>query len=229
MRRVLFIALLLCLLSPRVGQASPLNMIQNGSFSEGNIHFGTDYEHRDANTEGMWDPGTYTVDMSAAGDHALWETGTGHSLEGRGPNAFMLVNGHDDKESTVWRQLIGTEEGESYTFKAFAKNLCAICDLSVAPRLAAYANDKLLGFLDTDGAGVWIETALDFVALNARTIVEIRTLTYRFHGDDFGLDDLYLGEKVENTATPEPMSLLLIGSVLLGGGTLGRKRLGIRA
>lgn len=52
-------------------QANGINLVANGDFTLGNTGFSTDYVAKQAGTNDMWDPGTYTVDTSAAGNHAV--------------------------------------------------------------------------------------------------------------------------------------------------------------
>ena len=192
--------------------ADAINLVKNGDFNAGASGFGSDYTLADGSHNSPWPAGVYDVAASATGLHDLWETGGDHT----GGGDFLLVNGRTDRESVAWRQLIATDIGSVYEFGAWAKNLCcAIGGEAIGPELSFWANGTLLGSMLTDGPGNWIGSAWTYTADNARTVLEIRNGQTAYHGNDFGLDDIY-ASKVENTPAPEPASLLLLGAGLAG-------------
>lgn len=215
---------ILLLGAARRAGADPIgtNLVRNGGFEAGNVGFGSSYSYRTAGINDMWDAGTYTIADSALNNHALWETGGDHTS---GDGLFFLGNGRTDKADTlVWAQMVGVEQHTSYYFEAFAKNLCCATLVRPSADLLFYINGELVGGGPIDGPGHWqgISTTWNSGVMG-RALLEIRNGSTVASGNDFGLDDIWLG--TESNVAPEPASLVLLGSTLLGGaGWLKRRQ-----
>lgn len=198
------------------------SMITNGDFSLGNTGFSSDYASQVAGTGSMWDPGTYTIDGSAAGNHGLWETGGDHT---GGGGSFMLVNGSTGVGKTVWSQTVSTIMGWTYEFSLWAKNLCCTDGgVMTGPELSFWANGLELSPCGTDGAGIWQACENSFLATSRTTTLEVRNGQTNYRANDFGIDDIYVGHETDLTPTPEPVTLVTLGSGLTLLGLATRKR-----
>lgn len=222
----LFLSAAACVLVFAVGaSAAPINLVTNGDFTAGNCCFTSDYAYQPDGPalDDLWQPGVYGVDDSAVGRHPYWVAQGDHTT---GDGQMLLVNGQTTSVSSVWRQTVDVAADTDYFFEAWGMNLC--CNFEGAwgtPSLEFYINGLLVGSGLIDGPGVWVglSTVWHSAAATLATL-EVRNTSTIFSGNDFALDDLFLGTDSSLNPTPEPASMLLLGSGLLGLGAAVRKR-----
>lgn len=234
MRRI-FMVCLFVLMFAGFAQAAPVNLVTNGDFSQGATGFNTQYTR---NTISGWGEGVYDVRPNADEAWHPYFVNNGDHTSGTGN--FMAVNGVASMvggpgfTSLVWEQTItGLESNTSYFFEAFLMNLCCKEGTPTGgfpgADLYFYANGVLLGSGGSSLAGIWTGISTTwFSASNTAVNLQILNRSSIFNGNDFGLDDLFLGTESSLTPTPEPASMLLLGTGLLGVGRYGRRRLGHR-
>ena len=218
-------------LVPAVVVAAPVNLVINGDFSAGNTGFISDYAPVGANTEGMYPPGVYTVDTSAVDDHDLWVTGGDHTT---GTGNFMLVNGFTSTPNLlVWSQTLAVTAMTDYFFEAFTNNLCCNAAAGGGPapptaNLSFLINGLLVGSGGAMGApGFWTGISTMWNSGSATTaVLQIRDSAIDFGGNDFGIDDVYLGTQSTVNPVPEPFSMLLLGSglAMVAKGVRGKRK-----
>ncbi|MCY2968073.1 MAG: PEP-CTERM sorting domain-containing protein [Planctomycetota bacterium] len=205
--------------------AGPVNLISNGDFESGNTLFASDYNFSPASnpTERQYavltNPFPWNPNFISTGDHT---TGSGQMFVG---------NGSGNTSDKVWyTNSVAVSTNTDYYFEAFVMN---VDDTTKYPPganpqtfsiLSFYANGMLLGTRTTNNLGIWeglsttwnsvASTTVDLVLMNANDYVE---------GNDFAIDDIYLGVTSTVPATPEPstMVLALLGGV---GAVLARRR-----
>lgn len=212
--------------------ASPVNLITNGDFSNGATGFTTDYER---NIVSGWDEGVYDVRLNGDDAWHPYFVDTGDHTTGTGN--FMTVNGQASItagprfSSLVWSQTVtGIQQHTDYFFEAFTMNLCCTTlpdnQNFPGPSLSFFINGILLGNGSAlEFPGIW--TGLSSMwnsGENTAATLEVRNNSSIFNGNDFGLDDLYLGTESTLNSTPEPVSMVLLGSGLLMIGREVRKR-----
>lgn len=193
--------------------AAPVNLVQNGSFSDGNVGFSTDYMFTPnlPSMDDLWEPGVFGLDSNAAERHPYWSTVGDHT----GNGAFMLVNGVTHGPSTVWQQSIAVTPNTNYFFEAWAMDLCCnalMPEQYVPPTLEFWINGALLGANMTGGTGVWQGLSnLWYSANTSLAVLEVRNTSTAYDGNDFGIDDMYLGTETNLQPTPEPETWVLLG------------------
>ena len=197
--------------------AAPINLVTNGDFSAGNSDFTTSYLYApvpcSANPPTC--SGEYTIGTSpfswfnafvTTGDHT---TGTGNMFLGNGAGT----------PDTVWKSTVGgLDLNTNYFFEAFLMNICCNNQVRPGPALEFYANNVLLGLGATNTPGIWTGISTPWNSgLFSSVDLELRNASTVFDGNDFALDDVYLGKEseVDGAPMPEPASLFLLGAGLV--------------
>jgi len=178
------------------GKPSPVNLIPNGDFEQGNTSFGSDYAYAaTTNTvEGQYTVGknaqTWNGALVSAGDHT-----SGSSL-------MFIGNGKATPDRVWFTATIAVQQNTSYYFEAFVQNLCCTPQSGlgdgvnpVGPSvLSFYANGQLLGTRTSSKIGVWegLTTSWDS---GSATTVDLKLVNSNTDalGNDFAVDDVYLG------------------------------------
>ncbi|UYZ62145.1 cadherin-like domain-containing protein [Hymenobacter weizhouensis] len=162
------------------------NLLQNPSFTAGNTGFTSTYTYVTQTGNGLVPEATYTVAANAASYHPDF-AGTGRN--GAGDN-FMIVNGSQDL-SVVYQQTITVRPNTYYNFAAFANSV----NPGSPAQLGFVINGKSTSSVTTlDGTTNYTRIAdLWFSGSNTSAVIEIRDVNKVRGGNDFGLDDLYIG------------------------------------
>lgn len=226
-RKAIFLSLMVIVSLTAFSQAYAINLVTNGSFEAGNFLFTSDYAFSPAgnSTEGQYtiqsNPFPWNGAFVSIGDHT--------SDDG----LMMVVNGSPESGAVVWKsQAIAVTAGTDYFFEAFVNNVC--CQgFSFGP-----GSESILEFsLSQDGgapvslatittnlalAGIWEGLSTQYLASKAG-IVELSLINRNTNrgGNDFAIDDVYFGiESTVNpsptTGTPEPATIILLGTGLFG-------------
>lgn len=104
----------LLILAQHYGTTVPINLIQNGDFSQGNAGFSSSYTFsNDLFPENTYtvgtDPSKYHTGITSYGDHT---TGTGNML---------IVNGAISPNVTIWQETVPVSPNTTYSFSAWAR------------------------------------------------------------------------------------------------------------
>lgn len=203
--------------------AAPVNLIFNGDFSAGNVGFASDYTYTDDDPladADLWDPGNFGIDDSTDGRHPLWQRIGDHTT---GTGNMFMGNGDEQEGLVVWERAVsGLSLNTDYFFEGFVMNLCCTDFDRPGPQLGFYANGILLGIGATQTPGLWAGISqLWNSGGNDTVVLQLRNASTIYDGNDFALDDLYLGTESSLNPTPEPASILLLGS---GIAALARRR-----
>lgn len=157
-------------------------LIANGSFTNGNTGFSSDYISSNPNSnEGQYfigtNPNSWNGGLNACGDHT---SGNGN---------LMMVNGSPQSGSTVWQQTIQVVPQTDYAFSAWITSLTAVNPAKVRFSI----NGSIIGAVVTPNPpncewqqfySIWnsgSQTTATISIVNENTILS---------GNDFGLDDL---------------------------------------
>ena len=183
------------------------NLLANPSFNAGNTGFTSAYGYvaNDPNSNNELIPeALYAVGTDASQYHPAF-AGFGHT--GNTPDNFMMVNGSQNL-SIVYQQTVTVRPNTYYSFSAFANSI----NPGSPAQLGFVINGKSTSTVTAlDGTTNYVRISdLWFSGSNTSAVFEIRDVNKAPGGNDFGLDDLYLGTcakgLVANDVTSRPMS-----------------------
>jgi len=165
------------------------NLLVNPSFTSGNTGFTSSYGYvaddpdrtNELNPEAL-----YAVGSNAANYHGSFN-GTGRT--GAGDN-FMIVNGSQNL-SIIYQQTVPVQPNTYYSFSAYANSV----NPGNSAQLGFVINGKSTSTVTTLGNTTSYEQISDlwFSGSSTSAVIEIRDVNKATGGNDFGLDDLYMG------------------------------------
>lgn len=212
------------LLASTAAVAAP-NLIPNGDFEAGNTGFTSAYVFSPASNT---DEGQYTVRANAAGWNPFFLSLPDHTT---GTGLYFVGNGSQAVNQIVYQSSpIAISAATSYFFEAFVANVCCL------PSYTGGNSDPVLNFfVSLDGgaeqllgqrtipanqAGVFFGLSTNFNSGTATSaVLTLRNANAALAGNDFGLDDVFLG--VGTSVVPAPGAFALFG---LGIAALGLTR-----
>ncbi|MCQ2277065.1 MAG: gliding motility-associated C-terminal domain-containing protein, partial [Bacteroidales bacterium] len=162
------------------------NLVFNGDFEQGNVGFQTDYSFRPYSITGY---GQYAINSNG---HNVWNAGSNVYGVG-GTGLFMIVDGADHPDATVWMQTVPVEPNTTYAFSAqvismlnsYVNNAQALLQFSI--------NGAQVGpiFHAPSTLNTWQQYYEIWNSGNA-TSATLRILNQNTNGtgNDFGLDDI---------------------------------------
>lgn len=202
--------------------ATAQNLVTNGDFALGNLGFTSDYVYSPAvnNSGGEYtvrtDPYPWNPNFVSVSDHT---SGTGF---------MMVANGSPTAGEIVWQSSpIAIAGATDYFFEAFVMNVC--CNANYG---GGNSSPVLTFSVSLDGgpttalqtltipltpAGVWYGLSTTFNSGGATTAtLSLVNANTELAGNDFALDDVFLG--TQSTVVPEPATWAMM---LLGFGAIG--------
>jgi hypothetical protein len=203
------------------------NLVANGDFESGNASFTSGYVF---SPDGNSTEGQYTVRSNPFPWNGLFISAADHTS---GSGLMYVGNGSPIDGSVVWASgPIAVAQNTDYFFEAFVMNVCcsgpfpgnspSILEFSVA----GLATESL-GTATTDIAlaGTWEGLSKSWNSgLNTSVTLSLINRNTALAGNDFAIDDVFLGTTSTVPAVPEPetYALMLAGLGLMG--MLARRR-----
>jgi hypothetical protein len=178
------------------GKPSPVNLIPNGDFEQGNANFGSDY---------AWAPttntaeGQYTVGTNAQTWNGALITAGDHTS---GSSLMFIGNGKATPDRVWFTSAITVQPNTDYYFEAFVMNLCCTQQSGIGDGvnpvgpsvLSFYANGQLLGTRTSSKLGVWEGLTTSWNSGSSTTVdLKLVNSNTQALGNDFAVDDVYLG------------------------------------
>lgn len=202
--------LLLAALLP-VSQAHA-NLVNNGSFEDGNIGFTTDYGYRGANSN--TGPSEYTVSSTTQTFHGGFA-----NIAAQEGSQMMVINGATSP-AILWSQSgINVLAHTDYIFSAWLTTLIENYGVELDFRI----NGISVGTKSSGQPVVWTDFGSTWNSGNNTSVtLSIVDLTTDFGGNDFALDNIAFNQ-ANASAVPEPASLALV-ALGLSGTLFSRRR-----
>ncbi len=223
MNKAILFAAVTALLTTTAAIAAP-NLVTNGDFEAGNTGFTSDYGFSGGGNccEGQYTVGTTPSAFNGAlinpGDHT---SGTGK---------MYIGNGSPTDGAVVWASgPIAVAQNTDYFFEAFVHNLCcsfplagnspAILEFSVQGNALESLGSANTSLANPDWQGL---SKTWFSGNNTSVVLSLINRNTARQGNDFALDDIYLG--TTSTVVPEPSTYALFALGLGGIAALSRRR-----
>lgn len=193
LKKVLTIALLATVLGNVFGQCGqcmePVQLIQNGDFSQGNTGFTTSLTLGTGFFCPLCPEGTYGVGSFAFLFHNDF-IGQDHTNPPSGQ--FFIANAAASEGQSVWCQTVSVEPNTDYTFSYWVRDVTNNSDSHPLAILQAYFNGVPQGS-SIEAYGGWQQNTFVWNSGSEMT-VEICLLNFQSNsgGNDFGLDDISL-------------------------------------
>ena len=163
------------------------NLLANPSFTAGNTGFGSSYGYSGAGASSLVPEGLYMVGTDAHDYHSNF---FGNGRTGAG-DKFMIVNGSQDL-SVIYQQTVTVQPNRYYTFSAYATSVNPGSPAQLGFVINGKSTSTVTVLPNTVNSYVRISD-LWFSGSNTSAVVEIRDVNKVRGGNDFGLDDLYIG------------------------------------
>ena len=199
--------------------ASAQNLVANGDFEAGNSDFTSSYTYSPANG---YPADTYTVANNPKGWNGNFVKAGDHTS---GSGLMMIVNGSGTANSVVWQSApIAIDGLSNYFFEAFVMNAYPSNPpmLTFTVSLDGGAEQVLNTLTVPNSTGIWNGLSTSFNAGGATSAsLYLRNAQTAFSGNDFAVDDIYLGTQsiVNPGGVPEPATwaMMIIGFGMVGG------------
>ncbi len=192
MSRVIFTFLLLaCFYARAIAQCDAcfqeVNVITNGSFSQGNTGFTTDLTLGTGFICPLCPEGTYAIGQFAFFYHSDF-IGFDHTNPPAGQ--FMIANGTAEEGIEVWCQTVDLEPQTEYTIRYWGRDVTNNTNPHPLAVLHVAINGELVGD-SLVAEGDWQENVITWNSGNLTT-ADICIVNYQSNpgGNDFGLDDI---------------------------------------
>jgi len=208
------------------GMAAP-NLVTNGDFELGNASFTSGYAFAPA---GNSTEGQYTVRSNPFPWNGLFISAADHTS---GSGLMYVGNGSPTNGSVVWASgPIAVTQNTNYFFEAFVMNVCCAGPFpgnspSILEFSVAGVSTKKIGTATTNLAlaGTWEGLSKSWNSgLNTSVTLSLINRNTAAAGNDFAIDDVFLGTTSTVTPVPEPETYALMLAGLGAVGMIARRR-----
>ena len=205
------------------------NLVTNGNFEGGNTGFTSSYSFAPA---GNSTEGQYTVRSNPFPWNGLFISAADHTS---GSGLMYVGNGSPTNGSVVWASgPIAVAQNTNYFFEAFVMNVCCSSPFpgnspSILEFSVAGLTTESLGTATTNLAlaGTWEGLSKSWNSgLNTSVSLSLINRNTAAAGNDFAIDDVFLGTTSTVTPVPEPetYALMLAGLGIVGAIARRRRR-----